>query len=186
MKKITTFRLTASGIMNESEKVKTKNFSDGEAVIFFRKFLLEKGLLHCLTENTLLDKHVHYFCNFPVKIKFVIWQAEKDTETGKAVLWCGNRNLKEMKQEQMVSGLVVGDRIIETDFSYYILICVLKTFKNGMDVKDSPMMEYLIVSMEYVRDFVLEKNQGWIDIKKTHREQFAFDKIFPSLLERYM
>jgi hypothetical protein len=182
MAKIKSFKFDAvSGEFQQVEdKIKVPNFSEGEATTLYRKFLIEKGYEQHLG-TTKIDKRKHGVLNYltlfdkPLRCKFCLWHAKKDNATGKAVFWIGERNTKGF--EQVDYGVVIEDRIIPTDVFWYALIVTVRSFRVGNNLNEVPFVDYLLVPVSFVIDTLKETKQGWIDLRKYHREQFLFDNM---------
>jgi hypothetical protein len=179
------FDFKTGKIVEELEDIKIKNFNDGEANSFYRQFLIDKGYKDNIgvlrTWNK--SKPVQYLTlyGFPIKIRFVLWQAKKDTDTGKAVLWVGERNTVGFTQDQVMDAIVVGDRIIRTDVSYYGCIVTPRDFKVGMSLKSQPFVDFLLIPINAMIEIVKQTGKAYIDIRKEHREKYLFDNIIEQL-----
>jgi len=183
MKKITQNRLNLSTgkVEIEEQKIKIKNFSEGDAATCFRQWLIEKGYSKDIG-SVILDKHTYgklqYLTLFgkPIKCHFTLWLALKDTKTGKATFWLGEEN--STKQEQVDYGIIVNNRIIPNDVFWHCLIVTPRdTFRIGTSFKNQDFLEILLLSLKDIIEEVKLTNQGYITIKKSHREKFAFDKM---------
>lgn len=188
MKKIISNKLDlkSGGIIEVKEDIKIKNFNDGEATSFFRQFLIENGYKDHIGKAIVNRKRYGdlqyltlYGCT--LKIRFTLWQAQTDTDTGKAVLWIGEKNSAEFSQEDINYGIIVGDRIIRTDASYYGLIVTTRNFRIGKNLKEQPFVDYLLIPIEDMIEIVKETKQAWIDIRKSHREKYAFNNMIDKL-----
>lgn len=188
MKKIISKKLDikTGSFVRQEEKIKLRNFDDGEATILFRQHLFEKGYKDVFDKTFISKKKIKNLLyptiyGFPIKCKFATWQALKDSETGKAVLWVGNKNLKELKQEEIEDGLLINDRIIPTDCSYFGIVVVPRQFKLGTTISDADFVDYLLVPLTEIIEQIKKTNQGWIDIRKADRITFNAITMLPLL-----
>jgi len=187
MKKILVNKLDLSGnFVAQEEEVKVKNFEDGEATTLFKAHIIAKGYQSALgTVDVVKKRHgqLQYptLFGYSVKCRFALWHAEKDTETGKAVLWIGDRNRGGLTQVEVDYGVIIGDRIIRTDTSFLGLIVTLRSFKLGMSLKDMPFVDYLLMPVQDMIDILKETKQGWIDLRQSHRKQYAFDNMISKM-----
>lgn len=173
-------------IAEEKEEVRVKNFNDGEAAVFFRQFLLSKGYKDNIGTIVIDRKRygkLQYITLFekPIKVKFAMWRAKKDTDTGKAVLWIGEKNSAGYVQAQVDYGIVVNDRIVTLDVLYYAVIVTPREFRVGTNLKDMPFVDYLLIPLEDIIEQLKKTGRADFDIRKEHREKYAFDKTIDQL-----
>lgn len=182
------FDFSTGQIVEEESKIKIKNFDDGEAGIYYREFLISKGYKDNLSVTKVFkgkwgELQYPTLFGFPLKVRFCLWHAQKDSDTGKAVLWVGEKNSKKLTQEQVDYGVVVEDRIVRNDISYYALIVTTRTFRVGNSLKNQPFVDYLLVPIEDIIATVKDSKKAWIDLRKSDREKYSFDKIIGRLID---
>lgn len=188
MKKVVTNKLdfASGGFTEVKEKIKVRNFNDGDALSIFRQFLIDRGYKDNIGKISVNRKKygdLQYLTLFghTIKVRFALWQAQTDTEGGKAVLWLGEKNTANFTQEQVDYGVIVDDRIIRTDAQYYALIVTTRDFRVGTDLKAQPFVDYLLIPIEDMIEILKQTHQAWVDIRKSHREKYAFNVMISKL-----
>lgn len=186
--KIETVRLDLSSgkLVSQKQKPKVSNFSEGDAATFFKKYLFESGYEDYIGSTTIDKKRygkLLYPTLFdkPIKCHFVLWQAKQDTETGKAVFWVGERNVK--NYEQVDYGVIIGDRIIPTDVYWHCLIVAPRKYRIGRTTKDLDFVEYLLMPLKDIVEEIQITKTPYIDIRQSHREKYAFKNMLERLKE---
>ena len=187
MKKIVQNRLDfkTGKVEEEEQKIKIKNFSEGEAASYFRNWLIQQGYKDAIGTK-ILDKRqygkLQYLTLFdrPIKCHFCLWQALKDTETGKAVFWIGEENAA--KHEQVDYGIIIGNRIIPIDVQWHCLIVSPRdTFRMGTSFKNQNFVDFLLIPLSFIVEEIKQTMKPYIDIRKSHRERFLFSKMIDEL-----
>lgn len=162
------------------DKIKIPNFTKGEAIHYYRQFLINKGYKEnigfCEVESKKYGK-IKYLTlfNIPIEIKFVLWQAQEDTEEGKAVFWIGERNVG--NKEQVDYGIIIQNRIIPAYTKWYGLIVTPREFKKGMILEKQDFVDYLLVPLEDIINQIKEVKKPYLDIRHYHRKKYNFDNI---------
>jgi hypothetical protein len=183
IKKITSYRLNlVSGTAEkENVEVKVRSFSEGEMTSFLRRFLVDRGYSEHIGSKIVTHKrygNLQYLTLFgkPIKTKYVGWQSDKDSDGGKAVFFIGERNT--VGYEKVEGGVIVKGRIIPTDIYWYCLIVApRKTFKSGMSIKEQEFIDFLLMPLDEIVEEFKKGNGIAIDLRKSHREKYAFDKM---------
>jgi hypothetical protein len=180
MKKITNFKLNlASGKTEEEEvEIKTRNFSEGDAATFWRKFLIDSGFKDNL--GVALIPHPKYgelqyltLFGIPIRTKFTLWQSAKDSDGGKAVLWIGERNTT--GYEQIEHGIVVKGRMVPTAIFWYgLIVAPRKTFRVGTSVKEQEFVDFLLVPLDDIIKELEVSKDPCVNLRKMHRQKYAF------------
>jgi hypothetical protein len=186
--KITSYRLDfkSGDVVGEKEDIHVRNFNDGEAAVYYRKFLIAKDYKEYLGTTVVKRKkygELRYLTLFekPLKIRFAMWRAKKETEDGKAVLWIGEKNIAEFTQEQVDYGMVIRDRILPLDVLYYGVIVIPRDFRVGMNLLEQKFVDYLLIPLEDLIEFLKETGRPNFDIKQEQREKYRFDNIIERL-----
>lgn len=186
------------GVMIEKKApVRMSNLTESEATQHFRSMLVQEGLKEYIStvdiprEKSQVLKTIALF-GVPLKCHFAFWTSKTDTDNGRASLFVGQPNHRRYKEASLKHSIVVEyekagkirSRIVHEEIPYFAVVVTNRSFRKGSHLSKQNFVEYLIIPLEDIIQFIKDEKQDYLIIKKAEREKYAFSLMLDQIKER--